>query len=72
MMKGKDNKVYAIEPNIFPGTPFDSLVEIYKNIYEDFYNKPIDNNSMNTLDKCAKDLINLTLKKDGGKRFSIK
>ena len=72
MMKDKDNKVYVIEPNIFPGTPFDSLVEIYKNIYEDFYNKPIDNNSMNTLDKCAKDLINLTLKKDGGKRFSIK
>ena len=69
MMKGKDGKVYVIESNAQPGVPFDSTVEMYKGIYEDFYKKPIDSKSMKLLDSYSKELIKKTLNKEKG-RFS--
>ena len=72
VMKGKNGKVYIIESNAQPGVPFDSTIEIYKNIYEDFYKKPLDKESLTKLNEFAKTMIEKTLKKDGGKRFSIK
>jgi len=72
MMKSKDGKVYVIESNAQPGVPFDSTVEAYKKIYEDFYGKPIDKESMKKLNEYSKTMIDKTLEKDGGKRFSIK
>ena len=72
VMKGKNGKVYIIESNAQPGVPFDSTVEAYKHIYEDFYKKPLDKGSLTKLNEYAKTMIEKTLKKDGGKRFSIK
>ena len=72
VMKGKNGKVYIIESNAQPGVPFDSTVEAYKHIYEDFYKKPLNKESLTKLDEYAKTMIEKTLKKDGGKRFSIK
>lgn len=72
VMKGKNGKVYIIESNAQPGVPFDSTVEAYKHIYEDFYKKPLDKESLTKLNEFAKTMIEKTLKKDGGKRFSIK
>ena len=72
MMKSKDGKVYVIESNAQPGVPFDSTVEAYKKIYEDFYGKPLDKDSLIKLDEYAKTMVEKTLKKGGGKRFSIK
>ena len=72
VMKGKNGKVYIIESNAQPGVPFDSTIEIYKNIYEDFYKKPLDEQSLTKLNEYAKTMIEKTLAKDGGKRFSIK
>lgn len=72
VMKGKNGKVYIIESNAQPGVPFDSTVEAYKHIYEDFYKKPLDKESLIKLDEYANVMIEKTLKKDGGKRFSIK
>ena len=72
IMKGKNGKVYVIESNAQPGVPFDSTVEAYKHIYEDFYKKPLDKESLTKLNEYAKTMIEKTLKKDGGKRFSIK
>ena len=72
MMKGKNGKVYVIESNAQPGVPFDSTIEAYKHIYEDFYKKPLDKESLTKLDEYAKTMVERTLKKDGGKRFSIK
>ena len=69
MMKSKDGKVYVIESNAQPGVPFDSTVEMYKGIYEDFYKKPIDSKSMKQLDSYAQELIKKTLDKEKG-RFS--
>ena len=72
VMKGKNGKVYIIESNAQPGVPFDSTIEAYKHIYEDFYKKPLNKESLTKLDEYAKTMIEKTLKKDGGKRFSIK
>jgi len=72
VMKGKNEKVYIIESNSQPGVPFDSTVEAYKHIYEDFYKKPLDKESLTKLEEYANAMIEKTLKKDGGKRFSIK
>lgn len=72
IMKGKNGKVYVIESNAQPGVPFDSTIEAYKHIYEDFYKKPLDKDSLTKLDEYAKTMVEKTLKKDGGKRFSIK
>jgi len=71
MMKCNDNKIYIIESNCQPGVPFDSTVEIYKSIYEDFYDTKIDENSMKVLNSFSKDLIDKTIKGDT-ERFSIK
>ena len=72
VMKGKNGKVYIIESNAQPGVPFDSTIEAYKHIYEDFYKKPLDKESLTKLEEYANTMIEKTLKKDGGKRFSIK
>ena len=72
VMKGKNGKVYIIESNAQPGVPFDSNVEAYKHIYEDFYKKPLNKESLTKLEEYANTMIEKTLKKDGGKRFSIK
>ena len=72
VMKGKNGKVYIIESNAQPGVPFDSTIEAYKHIYEDFYKKPLNKESLTKLEEYANAMIEKTLKKDGGKRFSIK
>jgi hypothetical protein len=71
MMKDKAGKVYVIESNSQPGVPFDSTVEIYKHIYEDFYKKPLDEYSVGKLNDYANQMIEKTLAKDKG-RFSVK
>ena len=70
-MKSKDGKVYVVESNAQPGVPFDSTVEIYKSIFEDFYKNPVNKESNNQLNDYAKEMVKMTLKKDN-KRFSDK
>ena len=43
-----------------------------REIPKDFYKKPLDEESLTKLNEYAKTMIEKTLKKDGGKRFSIK
>jgi hypothetical protein len=71
MMKDKEGKVFVIESNSQPGVPFDSTVQIYKKIYEDFYGKPLDEYSSKKLEEYANTMIEKTLAKDKN-RFSIK
>ena len=70
VMRGKDDKLFIIEPNAQPGVPFDSTVKIYEKIYEDFYGNKISPKSQELLDKYKDQMIELTIKKDN-KRFSI-
>lgn len=71
MMKDKSGKVYVIESNSQPGVPFDSTVEVYKHIYEDFYKKSLDEYTTAKLNDYATQMIEKTLAKDKG-RFSVK
>lgn len=71
IMKDKKGKVFVIESNSQPGVPFDSTVQIYKKIYEDFYNKPIDEYSSKKLDEYSNIMIEKTLERDKS-RFSLK
>jgi glutathione synthase/RimK-type ligase-like ATP-grasp enzyme len=71
MMKDKSGKVFVIESNSQPGVPFDSTVQIYKKIYEDFYRTSIDEKSNKKLDEFASHMIERTLLRDK-ERFSIK
>ena len=70
VMKGKNGKVYIIESNAQPGVPFDSTVEAYKHIYEDFYKKPLNKESLTKLEEYANTMIEKTLKKEGQKIFN--
>lgn len=71
MMKDKSGKVYVIESNAQPGVPFDSTVEIYRSIYEDFYKESLDEYASKKLDEYAEQMVKKTLERDR-KRFSIK
>jgi len=70
MMKDKKGKVFVIESNSQPGVPFDSTVQIYKKIYEDFYGIKLDEDTNEKLNDYANQMIEKTLEKDNG-RFSI-
>jgi len=71
MMKGKNGHIYVIESNSQPGVPFDSTVEIYKSIYQDFYNEKIDKDSLKKLKEYSDKLIQKTLNSNT-KRFNNK
>ena len=71
VMKGKNGKVYIIESNAQPGVPFDSTVEAYKHIYEDFYKKPLNKESLTKLEEYANTMIEKTLSKKVPKTFSV-
>lgn len=71
MMKDKKGKVFVIESNAQPGVPFDSTVEVYKNVYEDFYKKDIDESGLKKLKEFSDIMVQKTLDRDK-KRFSIK
>lgn len=71
MMKDKNGKVFVIESNAQPGVPFDVTVQIYKHVYEDFYNTSIDPISNDKLDEYADHMIQKTIERDHT-RFSIK
>ena len=71
VMRDKSGKIFIIESNSQPGVPFDSTAQLYEKIYEDFYDKPMDESSKKKLDEYSKSLIEMTLSKDKN-RFSIK
>lgn len=71
VMEDKDGKLYIIESNCQPGVPFDTTVLIYKKIFKDFYNRPVNKKTDEILNKYGEILDNKTIDSDG-KRFEIK
>lgn len=67
IMKSNDGKIYIIESNSQPGMPFDITVEVYKNIFEDFYGRKIDSETENCLKQCGEKLISKTIQMDSDK-----
>ena len=69
LMRDNDDKLFIIETNSQPGLPFDSLVELYRACYIDFYGK-IDIITLKALEDISKKLIDYTLK-NNSKQFQI-
>jgi glutathione synthase/RimK-type ligase-like ATP-grasp enzyme len=70
VMEDKEGKLYIIESNSQPGVPFDSTVQIYQRIFNDFYGRPVNSKTMEILTDYCTDLDKRTVKSDE-KRFKI-
>ena len=70
-MEDQDGKLYIIESNSMPGVPFDSTVDIYRVLFEDFYGRSVDAETNAKLKELAKYMIDKSAKLDGGDRFTV-
>jgi hypothetical protein len=71
IMEDQDGKLYIIESNSMPGVPFDSTVDIYRVLFEDFYGRSVDAETNAKLKELAKYMIDKSAKLDGGDRFTV-
>lgn len=71
IMEDQSGKLYVIESNAQPGVPYDSTIEIYKQIFKDFYGQECDNKTMKHLQDLSDFMCNKTLELDPD-RFEIK
>ena len=71
IMEDQDGKLYIIESNSMPGVPFDSTVDIYRVLFEDFYGRNVDAETDTKLKEFAEYMLDKTITMDGGDRFSV-
>ncbi len=71
IMEDKDGKIYVIEGNSHPGSPFNVPNELYKLIFKDFYKKDLSKESNTEIDKLSKYMDEVTAS-DKTKNFEIK
>jgi hypothetical protein len=71
IMEDHDGKLYIIESNSQPGVPYDSTIETYKQIFNDFFKRDLDKQTLTELEKLAKFMNAKTLELDP-ERFEIK
>lgn len=70
IMEDQSGKLYIIESNSQPGVPYDSTVQIYRQLFKDFYGRELNEDSDKELLKLSKYMDNKTLELDK-KRFEI-
>jgi hypothetical protein len=70
VMEDQDGKLYIIETNSQPGVPYNSTVEIYKQIFTDFYGRDVDSKTNVRLNELSSYLDQKTLETDPD-RFEI-
>jgi len=71
VMESKDGKLYVIESNAQPGVPYDSTVQLYRNIFKDFYKKEVNAQTDAKLKEFSNFMLDKTLELDPD-RFEIK
>lgn len=71
IMEDQDGKLYIIESNSQPGVPYDSTIETYKQIFNDFFKRDLNKQTLTELEKLAKFMNAKTLELDP-ERFEIK
>ncbi len=71
VMEDKAGKLYVIESNSQPGVPFDSTVQIYRQLFKDFNGRDVNKEADTELTKMSEYLNKKTLELDP-KRFEIK
>jgi len=70
VMEDKSGKLYVIESNSQPGVPFDSTVQIYRQLFKDFNGREVNAVTDKELTRLSKYLDNRTLELDPD-RFEI-
>lgn len=71
IMEDQNGKLYIIESNSQPGVPYNSTIEIYKQIFNDFFKRDLDKETSTELEKLSKFMIDKTLTLDP-ERFEIR
>lgn len=71
IMEDQGGKLYIIESNSQPGVPYDSTIQAYKQIFQDFFGREVEAACAERLDQLSTYMCNKTLKLDP-KRFEIK
>lgn len=71
IMEDQEGKLYIIESNSQPGVPYDSTVQIYRKIFNDFYGREVNKDTDKVLTKLSNDLDKKTIELDS-ERFEIK
>lgn len=70
VMESKTGKLYIIESNSQPGVPFDSTVQLYRNLFKDFYKRDVDSQTDLKLKQLSDFMCKKTLELDPT-RFEI-
>ena len=70
VMIDKDDNLYLIESNLHPGMPFDATVQLYRELFKDFYGREVNKKADEELKELSKYLDEKTLTHDP-KRFEI-
>jgi hypothetical protein len=70
VMEDKSGKLYVIESNSQPGVPYDSTVQIYRQLFKDFNGRDVNAETDKKLTEISKYLDNKTLEIDS-ERFEI-
>jgi hypothetical protein len=71
VMEDKSGKLYVIESNSQPGVPYDSTVQIYRQLFKDFNGREVNKETDKELTKLSNYLDKKTLELDP-ERFEIK
>jgi hypothetical protein len=71
IMEDQKGKLYIIESNAMPGVPFDTTVDMYKCIFNDFYGRSVNKDTEIKLQEFADFMLEKSKNMDGGKRFTF-
>ncbi len=71
IMEDQKGKLFIIESNSQPGVPYDSTVQIYRQVFADFYGRSVNEETDKILKGLSEDLDKKTLELDS-ERFEIK
>jgi hypothetical protein len=70
IMIDKDDNLYLIEANVHPGMPFDATIQLYRQLFNDFYGRDVNPAANTELKRLSNYMIKKTLELDP-KRFEV-
>jgi len=70
-MEDQKGHVYIIESNTMTGMPFNISLELYEKLFEDYYKRPMSNESKNEMKLLSEGLIKRTLSRDSDTKWDI-
>ena len=71
IMEDQKGHVYIIESNTMTGMPFNISLELYEKLFEDYYKRPMSNESKNEMKLLSEGLIKRTLSRDSDTKWGI-